>query len=367
MLEVLQVIGDGSLGGGTTAVLSLSQELSERGVAVTIASQRASHIIAQARERGLRTLELEFGTRRQSGRIAQSLANYLRNSPPAVVHAHGARAGLPVSMLPRDIGRSRIYTVHGFHYRQKPAGIRHVAKMVERFCIRRAMATVFVSNSDAQIARQEGLIADEGRCHVIRNGCREAEAAIAPGRPGFDIAFLGRLHHQKNPLILPEILAALRPACPTLCVIGTGEYETELRRRLGEAGLTDQVTFCGARPHAEALDILSSARVMLLPSRWEGLPISVVEAMHRAIPVVASNIPGTDELIVDGQTGYLVDIEDARGYADRLRRLLTDERQRREMGQTALRHAREHFSLEPQVRAYLSLYGRVSRREERLH
>src|SRR5215471_2368190 len=167
MLEVLQVIGDGNPGGGTTAVLSLSEELSRRGVSVTIASQRSSHIIGQARKRGLRTLELEFAKRSHSRRIAHSFANYLRMCPPTVVHAHGARAGLPVAMLPQSVARSLVYTVHGFHYRQKPPGVRQVARMVERFCIGRSNVTVFVSNGDAQIARQERLIAAENRCQII--------------------------------------------------------------------------------------------------------------------------------------------------------------------------------------------------------
>lgn len=367
MLEVLQVIGDGSPGGGTTAVLLLSHELSRRGVSVTIASQHSSHIIEQARRRGLRIFELEFGKRHRSRRVTQSFANYLRMSPPTVVHAHGARAGLPVAMLSRDAAASRVYTVHGFHYREKPIGVRHMAKMVERFCIRRSNATVFVSNGDAKIARQEGLIDDQDHSHIIRNGCPEADTAIIPESPKYDIAFLGRLHFQKNPLILPEILTAMRPARPSLCIIGSGEYEDELRRRIKEAGLSEQVTFCGAQPHAQALDILASSRVMLLPSRWEGLPISVVEAMHRGIPVVASNIPGTDELIVDAQTGYLVDRDDVVGYADRLNRLLVHEDLRRGMGRAALRQAREQFSLEPLVTAYLSLYHRVYNRTDRAH
>lgn len=364
MLEVLQVIGDGSPGGGTTAVLSLSEELRRHGVSVTIASQSSSHIIAAAEKRGLQTLELDFSRRRESRRITKSLADYLDRRPHSVVHAHGARAGLPVAMLSGNATGRRVYTVHGFHYRQKPAGIRHMAKMVERFCIGRSNATVFVSNNDARFAREERLIDRKDHYRVIRNGCPETAITDIPVSAQYDIAFLGRLHFQKNPLILPDILAAMRPLRPRLGIIGDGEYEEELRQRINAMGLTEQVTFCGAQPHAKALELLRTARVMLLPSRWEGLPISVIEAMHRAIPVVASNVPGTDELVVDGQTGYLVDGEDVNAYAGRLSGLLTNHTLRREMGRSAQKQARDHFSLEPLVTAHLSLYESIANRGE---
>jgi glycosyltransferase involved in cell wall biosynthesis len=365
MLEVLQVIGDGSPGGGTTAVLSLSEELSRRGASVTIASQRSSHIIGQARKRGLRTLELEFGRRRQSRRIAHCFANYLRMCPSTVVHAHGARAGLPIAMLPHDLALSRVYTVHGFHYRHKPPGIRHMARLIERFCIERSNATVFVSNGDARIAQQDRLVSRTTRYHVIHNGS-PAAAIAAVAQRSCDIVFLGRLHFQKNPLILPEILAALRPQRPTLRIVGAGEYEAELRQRVAQAGLAAQVTFSGTRPHAQALELLAQARVMLLPSRWEGLPVSIIEAMQRAIPVVASNVPGTDELIADGETGYLVGCEDIIGYADRLKRLLLNEDLRRRMGEAARRRARDHFSPEQVVKAHFALYASLTVRNEEL-
>jgi glycosyltransferase involved in cell wall biosynthesis len=116
----------------------------------------------------------------------------------------------------------------------------------------------------------------------------------------------------------------------------------------------------GSQSHAAALGHLICARVMLLPSRWEGLPISIIEAMHRGIPVVASNVPGTSELIVDGETGFLVPAEDVDGYASRLRLLLDNEVLRTSMGTRALERARMSFSIEQQVNAHVALYSQVS-------
>ena len=121
--------------------------------------------------------------------------------------------------------------------------------------------------------------------------------------------------------------------------------------------MQEQVTFLGALEHADALAALAQARVMLLPSLWEGLPVSVLEAMHRGIPVVASNVPGTDELVIDGRTGYLVPTQDAQAYAERIARLLADAPLRARLGAEAIVRAREHFSIDGQLAAHAALYA----------
>ena len=88
-----------------------------------------------------------------------------------------------------------------------------------------------------------------------------------------------------------------------------------MRAQVGRARLSGQVSFLGEQLHSEALRYLARAKLMLLPSRWEGLPVSVIEAMHRGIPVVASNVRGTNELVIDGETGFLVPVNDVRAFA----------------------------------------------------
>ena len=104
---------------------------------------------------------------------------------------------------------------------------------------------------------------------------------------------------------------------------------------------------------------LARAKLMLLPSRWEGLPVSVIEAMHRGVPVVASNVRGTNELVIDEETGFLVPADDVRAFADRVGRLLLDDRLRVGMGARAIARARSEFSLARQIEAYAAVYERA--------
>jgi glycosyltransferase involved in cell wall biosynthesis len=151
----------------------------------------------------------------------------------------------------------------------------------------------------------------------------------------------------------------MRPARPSLCVIGGGALEIELRSRIKQEGLDDQVTLYGECDRAKALKILSSCRTLVLPSRWEGHPIALIEAMHLALPVVASDIPGSDEIVVDGETGYLVPTYDVAAYAQRLKCLLGDTRLQDHMKTHAQRRASRDYSLGRMLGAHLEVYAGV--------
>ena len=235
--NVLHLVGDGLAGGGTTIVLQLARGLAERGMSVTVGSQNGSYILDQVANQGLPVLPLDFTSRRNTVQVTRALRSYLRAHPGTAVHAHGARAGLPASLLMGASHAGLFYTVHGFHYGNKPAGLRHLAMAAERFCISRANVTVFVSQHDADLAAKARLLPRGAVTRVIHNG-----AALVPPAPQartFDIAFLGRLHAQKNPSILPDILKALRPARPSLCIIGSGDFEPALRSQIVTAQVGD--------------------------------------------------------------------------------------------------------------------------------
>ena len=355
--EILHVVGDGAAGGGTTAVMQMARGMAARGARVTIASQAGSYLIQQAFRAGHTVLELDFKKRRTTVSVARALANYLRRVPSTLLHAHGARAGLAAAIVPAALRSALIYTVHGFHFPNKLAGVKHLAMAAERVCMQRATATVFVSSNDADTACGARLLPKRAMSEVIYNGADPVELGTEP--PLFDLAFLGRLHFQKNPEILPEILRALAPLRPSLCIIGTGELEEKVRALVQRARLCGQVSLLGELPHAEALRFLARAKLMVLPSRWEGLPISVIEAMHRGLPVVASDVPGTNELVVDGETGFLVPMTDVRAFVNRISQLLVDNELRVRMGARALARARSEFSCDSQIKAYAALYERA--------
>jgi glycosyltransferase involved in cell wall biosynthesis len=357
MARIVQIIGTGRPGGGTTAVLSLSRLLAAQGNEVVIFTQENSYLLEQAAVARLDAVGLDFSRRRNTVRIAAHILRHLQQLKPTVVHAHGARAALPTALIPRRNAWQFVYTVHGFHFRLKPPILRRLARRAEVLCIARADCTVFVSDGDFSVATQCSLLRRSREHRIIKNAvsvdCDDVQADKV-----YDIGFLGRLHRQKNPLILIDILKALLPLRPTLCVIGGGELEGALQSRIDQEGLGNQVSLHGECSHREALRMASSCRVLVLPSREEGHPIALIEAMHLGLPAVASDIPGNNEIVVDGETGYLVPASDVAAYADRLTRLLSDADWRRRMKDNAQQRAVRDYSVSRLLDAHLEIYAR---------
>ena len=119
-----------------------------------------------------------------------------------------------------------------------------------------------------------------------------------------------------------------------------------------------RVKWCGALAHEAASRETARARLLLLPSLWEGHPLSVIEAVQLGIPVIASDVPGTREIVVEGETGYLVPATSVESYAARVRGLLFDERLWKRMGHAGAIRIKESFSVDEHVRRYVELYDR---------
>jgi glycosyltransferase involved in cell wall biosynthesis len=351
MARILQIIGDGRPGGGTTAVLTLSHRLAAYGEEIVLITQRNSYLWTEGARAGFLVFGLDFTSRKNTCAVASQIKRQWLRTQSSILHVHGGRAGLPVALIPHH--GPVIYTVHGFHFLHKGPGLYRLAYLAEALCMTRADCTVFVSDADRNTAEQRKLLALAHKHRVIKNA---VEVDPIDHNKEYDIGFIGRLHFQKNPLFLVDILKAMRPTRPSLCVIGGGELAKDLETRLAEEGLLAQVTITGECDRRTALAMLSKCRVMVLPSRWEGHPIALIEAMLLGVPVVASDIPGTNEITLHGRTGFLVSAFNPTTYAGRLRELLESPAMREFMAGTARNEAARNYSVDQMVSAYLDLY-----------
>jgi len=158
----------------------------------------------------------------------------------------------------------------------------------------------------------------EARSTVLPNAIRLGPEPGYAGREG--LVFLGRLTHQKGPEVLIEALRRL-PHPPPLRVIGDGD----LRPRLEAAARGLPVSFVGRVPEERVAAEIAGARALVFPSRWEGFPNAVLEALERGLPVVASDVGAIRTLVRDGETGVLVPPEDPAALAAGIERVLADE------------------------------------------
>lgn len=192
-----------------------------------------------------------------------------------------------------------------------------------------------------------------------------AAAAIRPkGQVG--IVSCGQLERYKGMHVLIDACAALsRQGLPIECtIIGEGPERENLQRQIGELGLEQQVRLLGAQPHSEVARLVAAADVFVLASELAGrsrrrdvIANVIVEAMAAGLPVVASRIPGVEELVDDGVTGYLVPPNETTGFAAAIKRLAEHPDERRRFGAAARRRIVQDFDSQKNIGVLVELLG----------
>lgn len=351
------------------------------------AAQRASgaevHVIAAARReprvlgdfaeleaRGVRVHRLDM--RREISPAADArdlgaLKTLLREIAPEVVHTHSSKAGVlgRVASLSTGIG-VRVHTPHTFAFvfdamfsRPKRA----LFRAIEKHLARRTHAIVAVSTDEARTIEASGVVPAE-RLRVVHNGIdarpfvaakplERATLGVPADAPLVLVA--GLLNAAKGQDLALEALA--REGCERahLLVAGDGELRTSLEERARALRVADRVRFLGWREDVPAL--LATCDVVLLPSRWEGMPYVALEALACARPLVATPVDGARELLAGERCGILASAAEPAAIASALARMLAlpaDARER--MGAAGRELVLARHTLESMSGALIELY-----------
>jgi glycosyltransferase involved in cell wall biosynthesis len=157
------------------------------------------------------------------------------------------------------------------------------------------------------------------------------------------LLFVGRLRIRKGVEVLLAAFAELRRQLPAarLAIAGDGEHRAALEWTARRLGLDPAELFLGRRSAAEVRCLLGSAAALVVPSIYEGLPLVVLEAMEEGVPVVASRVSGIPEVVRDGESGWLVEMEDPPALAAALRAVLGDPREAQRRGAAGRRRLEE--------------------------
>lgn len=169
------------------------------------------------------------------------------------------------------------------------------------------------------------------------------------------LLWVGRLDPVKGLDVLVQATAAANRVRPVqLAIVGDGPYREELARRINEHGLAGRVHLLGTRTDVPRL--LRAADVFVFPSRTEGLPNALLEAMAATIPIVTTDVPGCRDLIESERTGLLVPADDPGALADAVIRILQDRSLARRLSRAAATHVRGRHHRQRCFEAYRALY-----------
>lgn len=177
---------------------------------------------------------------------------------------------------------------------------------------------------------------------------------------GLVISYVGKLVPRKGVDILIEAMGQLKDRLrplPLLVAAGIGEMREGLEARAAQLGIADRVRFVGKIPHDDVAWYMAAGDIFVLPSYSEGLPTVACEALNCGVPMVATAVDGTPEIVRHEQTGLLVPPGDADALAGALERILTDHSLRARLAETAARVGREEFTWDANARHMTRLYG----------
>ena len=299
-------------------------------------------------------------------RPLRELIELVRSRHFDLVHLYGFKTSLLGRIVFKLLSRSTqvIHGIRGQHVSQSVdtgSLTTRTAIQVERFLS--PLIDYYVSNSKGAIEflTERGL--PDHKFIWIPSGidAREWQSTIPDAKPAPSIACVARFHAQKRHADLVEALAVLASDGTAFrCIlVGDGPLLGSVKAQVNRLGLYEFVKFAGRIEPSAIKDILKEADVFVLSSEWEGLPRSVIEAMASELPVVGTDVNGTNELVIHGVTGLLVPPRDPTALARSLTTLLLDAQMRREMGRRGRRRVEEEFDLRKTTRQLEEFYASI--------
>lgn len=354
-------------------MLELGREARNRGYEVDILAADPEFGKAVVRE-GFGLIDLDV-IRREirpvfDTRGLMRLSTFLARSPYSIVHTHTSKPGLIGTCAARRSGTPAIvHTPHllPFHEESGPgskAVYLRAARMTARWCDRIVtvsdhqrewMLETRIGREDQVVSIPNGLPADRAWPQRSR---AEVRADLRLG-DAFTILSTGRLAEQKGLEYLIRAAATLRGRLPSFRVLlaGQGPLEARLAQLIFDLQLGDVVTILGHRD--DVGDLLVACDLVALPSLWEGLSISLLEAMAAARPVVTTSIGSNREVTNDGEGAVLVPPKDTRALANAIVALSEDPASREQLARAGERLQRQRYTLQRMLDAYFEQYEAV--------
>jgi glycosyltransferase involved in cell wall biosynthesis len=307
---------------------------------------------------------------------SRALLKAVNDFQPDLVACHSTISGL--------IGRftlcnriPTVFTAHGWSFTQGAKTYRRIlSPCLERIAAHFCKKIICVSENDKQLALDYKVAPNE-KIIMIHNGV-EALAKIASPSQGeasavadalvgrrnderVHLLFIGRLAAPKNPFLLIQAFSQLPIKIRDrvhLTLIGDGPQKAVLKQIINQMNLNNQIALKGALPRQEVMETLKTADVFVLPTRYEGLPYAILEAMAHGVPVIASDVGGVKEAVGD-DVGIVVPPNDSNALKKALECLIADPELRQQMGEAGRRKTQTIFSLNTMCEKIFDVYSAI--------
>lgn len=272
---------------------------------------------------------------------------------PDLVAAHSSKAGILGRLASRIAKVPCTFTAHGWAFTPGvPQPNRTIYKWLEKFAAPFSDKIICVSDYDRQIAKKTGI--ESQKLVTVHNGMKDIDSQLL-SKPGnsnpVKIAMIARFDKQKDHQTLIQAFPGLDAE---LILVGDGANLEAIQRQAEQLGIRDRVKFLGFRQ--DIAEILADVQIFTLISNWEGLPCTIIEAMRAGLPVVASDVGGVKEIVIEAETGYVIDQGDVKALHHKLAYLINNEPIRKQMGKLARQKYESELTFEHMYRQTLDVY-----------
>ena len=290
----------------------------------------------------------------------------IRNEKPDLIHCHSAKGGFLGRWAGWLCHVTTLYTPHAYSFLSSQKQVKkRLFTILERLA-RHDSYMLACSGSERELGIKE-VHYNESHALVWHNSVPDALSVVEKeeAERGTDTVFkvccVGRPCYQKNTLFLIEVLKKVVEEIPdTKCyLLGVGYYSPDLEKvqmLIKQYGLEENIEMTPWLPQKETFEYIRNSDIYLTVSRYEGLPLSVIEAMSLGCPVIASDVPGNVDCVKNGTNGYLLP-SDASVFASRIIYLYRHPEVRKEMGVRSRELFEQHFCIDTQIKKLLKIYS----------
>ncbi len=347
-------------GGAERVISNLAVSLDPERYRAILCLFRPGWIQERSESRGVRTYIIPTSGM-ADWRWAVRFKRLLQQERVDLIHAHEFDANVQGAFVAALLGIPLVATIHGKNYFWEK-----LRRRLAYRCVSHWTTMVAVSQNLKQFVIEKVGVSPD-RLRVVYNGvdtlpyCEATEVDLLRKEldlPEQDriVGVVGNLYPVKGHQYLIDGIPSILEKCPNTSFLfaGRGHLETELKEQVHRLNLDRRVHFLGLRQDISR--ILALLDVFVLPSLSEGLSMAILEAMIAEKPVVATNVGGNPELVLDGETGFLVSPRDSRALAESVTKLLVDREQAMKFAERGKHRAEGQFSLRTMARAYETLY-----------
>jgi glycosyltransferase involved in cell wall biosynthesis len=385
-VRLVRVIARLNIGGPSIQAITLTKRLDELGYVTTLVrgseglrEGNMDHLADELGVKPVRVSSLQRNPGLHDLRALVSLLRVMRRERPQIVHTHAAKAGTlgRLAALLSGPRRGRPLIVHTFHghslsgyFAPRTAA---VYRLIERFLAVYTDRLVAVSEQIRDELVGMGIAPAE-RFEVIPLGfdlspfnvepqSRSAARQLVRLELGLSpetvvVTLIARLVPIKRvDRFLRAVSALTQIADVRFLIVGDGELHDSLRASSEARALGDRVVWTGFR--RDVPEVCFASDIVVLCSDNEGTPVSLIEASAAGLPSVSTRVGGAAKVVLDGETGILVEREDEKALTDAIRRLVIDQSMRRAMGAAGRLHVLNTFSLDRLIRDVDGLYRRL--------